>query len=180
MVALLVEVVVDRRMDGGKFLQTLHLPNAPHRTFPSSKRQVRILRSIVQPAARVLLGRNVGQLLGYSPLSAKYRFAVDFREHLFQMKPPVRVCPHPNNPRSANLGCEHRAKSVPPKSNGFVADFDAALMQQVFDIPKRKWKSDVEHHRWADDLGARFEIPKWRAFYHPEKLRIHPARLKPV
>jgi len=35
--ALLVEVVVDRRMDSGKFLQTSHLPEPLHGSLTSSE-----------------------------------------------------------------------------------------------------------------------------------------------
>ena len=53
--ALLVEMVVDGGMNGGEFLQTSHAAEPLHGPFSSSKRQVRILRPIVQPAARFLL-----------------------------------------------------------------------------------------------------------------------------
>mgnify|MGYP001566248043 CR=1 FL=1 len=72
------------------------------------------------------------------------------------------------------------AKSAPPKSDGFVAHIDAAFMQQVFDIPKRKRKSDMPHHRKADNLRAGFEVVKWRAFGHGGTLRNHFTRLKSV
>ncbi len=39
-----------------------------------------------------------------------------------------------------------------------MADIDASLMQQVFDIPQRKRKLDVQHHRQEDDLGTGFKI----------------------
>ena len=35
-----------------------------------------------------------------------------------------------------------------------MADVDAALVQQVLDIAKRKGKANVHHDRQADDLGA--------------------------
>ncbi len=59
-----------------------------------------------------------------------------------------------------------------------MADVDASLMQQVFDIPQRKWKPDVQHHRKADDLGTRFEILERGRFGHARKLRNLPALLK--
>jgi hypothetical protein len=61
-----------------------------------------------------------------------------------------------------------------------VADFDATLMKEIFDIPQRKWKTNVEHHGQADDLGAGFEVLEWRAFCHPKRLGWCPARLKRV
>jgi hypothetical protein len=48
---------------------------------------------------------------------------------------------------------EHRAEPVPPETHGLVADVDAALGQQVFDLPQRQWISDVHHHREANYLG---------------------------
>jgi hypothetical protein len=41
-------------MNGGEFLQTSHAPEAEHRSFSSSKRQVRVLDPIVEPASRRL------------------------------------------------------------------------------------------------------------------------------
>jgi hypothetical protein len=41
-----------------------------------------------------------------------------------------------------------------------MTDVDAALVQQIFDIAKRKWEPDVQHRCKADNLGARLEISK--------------------
>jgi hypothetical protein len=53
-VALLTEMVVDGPVDRGEFLQCLHPAKALHDPFSASKRQVRVLDSIVQPAAGLL------------------------------------------------------------------------------------------------------------------------------
>jgi len=53
-VALLIEMVVDCKVDGSELLQTSHLSEAEHGAFSSSKQQVGILRPIVAPAARFL------------------------------------------------------------------------------------------------------------------------------
>jgi len=58
-----------------------------------------------------------------------------------------------------------------------MADVDAAFVQKIFDIPKRKRKPDVHHHRQADHLRAGFEVAKWAAICHPPKLKGCPARL---
>ena len=47
--AFVVEVVVDRGMDGGEFLQGLYVPEPGHCRFPSSKRLVRVLGPVVEP-----------------------------------------------------------------------------------------------------------------------------------
>jgi hypothetical protein len=37
-----------------------------------------------------------------------------------------------------------------------------------------------KHHSQADDLWARFKVPKWGVFYHTARLRNSPAWLKLV
>ena len=61
-----------------------------------------------------------------------------------------------------------------------MTDFDPAFVQQVFDIPERKRKTNVEHHSEADDLGAGFKVAKGRAFCHSRRLGRCAARLKRV
>jgi len=39
------------------------------------------------------------------------------------------------------LRSEHRSEPVPPEPHRLVADIDAALGQQVFDLPQRQWIS---------------------------------------
>jgi len=76
-VAFLVEVVVDGGVNGGKFLQTSHLPETKHCPFSSSYREMRILCPIVEPAAcfleigvaNDLHGSAIGpQLIGHDNL----------------------------------------------------------------------------------------------------------------
>ncbi len=55
-VAILVEVVVDRGMGGGEFLQGLYVPEPRHRTFASSERLVGIFCAIVEPPTTLLVG----------------------------------------------------------------------------------------------------------------------------
>ena len=57
-----------------------------------------------------------------------------------------------------------------------MADVDAALMQEVFDIPQRKRKAHIHHHRKLDDLGRCFEISE-RISGHPETLTDLPYPL---
>jgi len=55
-VAVLVEMVVDRGVNGGEFLQGLYVPEPRHRSFSSSEGLVRILGSIVEPPTALLIG----------------------------------------------------------------------------------------------------------------------------
>jgi hypothetical protein len=61
-----------------------------------------------------------------------------------------------------------------------VADIDTTFMQQILDIPQRKRKPNIEHHRQANDIGAGFEILEWVAFCRAGKLCNHAAHLKLV
>jgi hypothetical protein len=54
-VAVVVEVIVDRGMGGGKFLQGLYVPELRHRAFSSSEWLMRILGSIVAPPTAFLI-----------------------------------------------------------------------------------------------------------------------------
>jgi hypothetical protein len=58
-----------------------------------------------------------------------------------------------------------------------MADFDAAFMQYVFHIPKRKRETNVQHHRQADDFRAALKALEPVRFGHVQKLRGRPARL---
>ena len=53
-VAFLIEMVVDRGLDGNEFLQTSHTPETEHCSLSSSKREVRILCPVIFPAAHRL------------------------------------------------------------------------------------------------------------------------------
>lgn len=80
----------------------------------------------------------------------------------------------------ADLGCENRAKPIPPKPHRLVTDNDPSLVQQVFNISKGKWKSHIHHHCQADDFRRRLKVAKGRRFCHPQSLRNPPALFKSV
>ncbi len=62
--SFLVEVIVDRAVNRGEFLQTSHAPEPEHCPFSSSKRLVRILGAVVQPAAKLALVDGANFLQG--------------------------------------------------------------------------------------------------------------------
>jgi hypothetical protein len=99
------------------------------------------------------------------------RLAVYLQEHLVEVPLPMMELPHARDAASANFGREDRPEPVPPEAHAFVADLDAALVQHVLDVPQRERKPDVEHHREADDLRARLEVPERVVLLHPPKLR---------
>ncbi|WP_282168757.1 hypothetical protein [Ruegeria atlantica] len=58
-----------------------------------------------------------------------------------------------------------------------MADLDAALVQKIFNIAKRKRKPNIHHDGQTDDLGARLEVAKRAASCHPATLSARPTRL---
>jgi hypothetical protein len=65
-----------------------------------------------------------------------------------------------SRPRMAPLAVdlpEHLSNSTAPEPDRVMADVDAALVLQVLDA---LGKTDVHHHRQADDLRARLEMAK--------------------
>jgi hypothetical protein len=105
------------------------------------------------------------------------RLAVNLHENFVQVPLPVRIRPQLLHPLPPDFGSKHRAKSVPPKPNRLMADVDAAFVQKILHISKRKRKTNVHHNSQADDLGTGFEITKGGTFCHPATLIAHPARL---
>src|ERR1700730_3664357 len=71
---------------------------------------------------------------------------------------PLRIAAHVRDASPTNFGREHRAKPVPPESNGLVADVDPALGQQILDVAQRQRVSHVHHHDQTDDLRRAVEI----------------------
>lgn len=67
---------------------------------------------------------------------------------------------------------------MPPEPDGFAADIDAALMQQVRDGPKREWKRDEKHYRQENDFGQRLELKEGPAFCDSNTLTGALPRLK--
>lgn len=109
------------------------------------------------------------------PWSATCHFAIERIKRKVPL--PIRMSAKVLNPLSSDLGGEHRAEPVPPKPHRFMADVDAAFVQRILHISKRKRKPDVYNHRQADHLRAGFEVAKWAAFCHPPKLRGCPGHL---
>ena len=87
--------------------------------------------------------------------------------------------PHAADSVRADLSRKHRARSIPPKTDCLMAHIDFAFVQQIFDISKRKWKTDVQHHCQADDFRRCLEVTKGVWFSHDPTLENRPARLKP-
>jgi hypothetical protein len=106
--------------------------------------------------------------------------SVIFHEDLVQMPSPIGMSVHLLNSFLADLGRKNRTEPIPPKPNRLVTDIDPSLVQQDFNISKRKRKSHVHHHCQADNFRRRLEVAKWGASCHPQTLRNRPALFKSV
>jgi hypothetical protein len=47
----------------------------------------------------------------------------------------------------SDFSCENRSKPVPPESHRFMRLVDAALMQQILDVPQGQRVSDIHQSR---------------------------------
>ena len=103
--------------------------------------------------------------------------AVDLHKHLVEVPAPTAEL-QPPDAAPPDLGCEHRAEPIPPVAHRFMADIDAAFVQQILHLSERKWEPNVKHHRKADDLGARFEVLEGEAFGYARTLSTALTRLK--
>ena len=68
---------------------------------------------------------------------------------------------HPVHTPALDLCGKHRAEPIPPVAQGLVADLDAALVEKVLDVSQGQRRTNVEHHRHADDLWAVAALDKW-------------------
>lgn len=59
---------------------------------------------------------------------------VDLHVDLVDVPAPVAKGAHAAHPLPADIGREHRPKSIPPEPHRLVAQVDPALEQQVFHI----------------------------------------------
>src|SRR5271170_3827769 len=100
--------------------------------------------------------QNLAFVIDRSPEIAE--LAVDLHKDLIQMPPPLGEAAQMRNPLLSDLCREHRAKSVPPKSDSLMADVDPALGQQILNVAQRQWVSHVHHHDQTDHFRRAVEI----------------------
>jgi hypothetical protein len=66
------------------------------------------------------------------------------------MPTPLGEAAQTRNPVLSDLCREHRAKPVPPKSDGLMADVDPALGQEILDVAQRQWVPDIHYYDQTD------------------------------
>ncbi len=78
---------------------------------------------------------------------------IDLHGHLVEVPSPSTGS-QTLNPALPDLRGKHRAETAPPKPNRFMADFDAAFVQEILNIAERQREPNVQHHRQANDFRA--------------------------
>tara|TARA_R110002073_G_scaffold67393_2_gene167966 strand:- start:17575 stop:17838 length:264 start_codon:yes stop_codon:yes gene_type:complete len=63
-------------------------------------------------------------------------------------------------PPLADLCRKRRTEAISPEPDRFVRDIDPALVERIHDVPQRKRKTDVHHHRKAADFERSLELFK--------------------
>jgi len=56
------------------------------------------------------------------------------------------------DPLTANVGGEQRAEPVPPEPHRLMAGIDAALEQEIFDVPQAEWEAYGHEDHQPDNL----------------------------
>ena len=64
----------------------------------------------------------------------------------------MAIAPHVAHPLPADIAGQKGLEPVPSLAHGLVANVDAALEQQVFDIPQREREANVHHDYEPDHL----------------------------
>ena len=105
-------------------------------------------------------------------------YAVDLHEDLVQMPAPLWSTVKSGNPFAADFAGKDGTEPLPPEAYRFVADVDAAFMQQILDISKRQREADIHHHRQADDFRDGFEVTERIGPGHPFWLRADQETVK--
>ena len=86
------------------------------------------------------------------------RHPIDFHKHLVEVPAPLFATAHAIHPLAPEFRREHGTKPIPPVSHRFLADLDASLIEQVLQVARRQWETNVEHRLQADDVWARLEV----------------------
>ena len=105
------------------------------------------------------------------------RLASNFHEDLVQVPAPLLYPAHSLRPPLTDLICEVRPEAIYPKTDAFVTNIYAPLVQKVLYVSQRKRKSDIHQHAKLDDLGRCFEVAE-RVLAHLPRLAGLPCQLK--
>jgi hypothetical protein len=101
---------------------------ALHRTFQKPERGL----AIPPPAGKNL--EDLAFVIHGAP--QVMRLAADPDERFIQMLSPLGMTSMLLNSPLPDLCSEHRTEPVPPEPHCFVADIDAPLEQEIFDLPQ--------------------------------------------
>ena len=79
-------------------------------------------------------------------------FPVDLDEHLIKVPFPMPETPHAVHSLPTNVGSKHRTEAVPPEPHRLVTQVNAALEEQVLDVPQAQRETHIHHDHQPDDL----------------------------
>jgi NAD(P)-dependent dehydrogenase (short-subunit alcohol dehydrogenase family) len=78
-----------------------------------------------------------GEIDVFEALAA--RDAEDLNKRLVHMPAPLRIAAHIGDASLPDLRGEHRSETIPPESDGLMADVDPSLGQQILDVAQRQY-----------------------------------------
>ena len=84
-------------------------------------------------------------------------------------------------PLSLDIGYKQRTKPIPSQPNGFMANVDPMLEQQIFKVPQRQRISQIEHDHHSDQFGRRVEIGgRILGLTYPRRLAVRTLHCHPL
>lgn len=103
---------------------------------------------------------------------------MDPDRNLIQMSAPLRSIPVCGDLLFPDLRCKHWSDPIPPGMYRPIADFDAAFVEHIFNLPQRLGEADKHHDHQTDGIGRSLETTDWIS--RAQTLRNVPRRVKPV
>jgi hypothetical protein len=96
------------------------------------------------PAVRDIAFEHLALVIDRSPEIV--HLAVDFHVDLVEVPAPMTEASHAVYPLPADIAGKEWPKPVPPLAHRLMANVDAALEQQVLDVPQGEWETHVHHY----------------------------------
>lgn len=115
-------------------------------------------------------------LNGSTSVDRKWDETINFgliREHQVALQPPISTpgnlpvpkvmakSTHEVDPLTSDVSSGHGSETGPPHAHRLTGYADAALKQEIQEVPQRQRKTDIHQHDKADRLRRRVGTAKW-------------------
>jgi hypothetical protein len=101
-------------------------------------------RGSLVPGFRNLALQHLALVIDRSPQI--HHLSVDPHVHLVEVPLPVPKSAHSADPLTTDFSNEKGPEAVPPLPHGIMADIDAAIEQEILDVPQAQRKLDIHQN----------------------------------